>query len=81
MRVIFDTELIGHGQKQCVSFRDGLVLPELFNKDVRCGGMVPTEDRSGGGTDEADAVLILAAVAAKLTRDRDRVDSGRRYSG
>src|SRR5580658_4900726 len=63
MRVIFNTQLIGDSQKQCVGLRDGLVLLELLDKNVRFGGIVATEDRSGRCADEADTVLILGAVA------------------
>ena len=63
VRIVVDTELIGHGQEQRVGFRDGLVRRQLLYQSIRLGGVAATEDRPRLFIDEADRVLALVAAA------------------
>ena len=63
MGVVGDAELVGDGEQQRVGFRDRLVLPELFDQDVRLGGIAAAEDGAGLLVDEADLVGFLAPSA------------------
>ena len=63
MCVVSDAKLVGDGQQQGVGFRDGFVLPELLDKDIRLSGIAAAEDRPGPWVDEADLVLVFAPAA------------------
>jgi hypothetical protein len=63
VRVVIDAELVGDGQEQRVGLRDGLVLRQFFNEDIRLGGITATEDRACLLVYKADMVLLLSPTA------------------
>ena len=63
MGIVGDAELVGDGQQQRVGFRDGLVLFQLLDQDVRLGGIAAAEDRLGLRGNKPDLVVLVAAAA------------------
>ena len=77
VRVVGNAQLVGDGQQQRVGLGDSFVLLQLFDKDVRLGGVATAENRPGLFVDEADVVLLvyrkpypglLSEESAKLAR-------------
>src|SRR4029077_3569944 len=57
--VVIDAELVGHGEQERVGFGDGFVLRELFDQDVRLGGVAAAEHGAPVVAEEADRVGAL----------------------
>src|ERR1035437_2239893 len=61
MGIVVDAELIGHGQQQRIGFRDGFVLLELFDKNIRLRRVAAAEDGALAAAEKPDLVLLIAA--------------------
>ncbi len=44
--VVVDTKLIRDGQQHCVSLRNGFVVRELLDEDVRFGGVAAAKNET-----------------------------------
>src|SRR5512146_1629092 len=63
VRVVFDAERVGDGQKERVRFGDGLIRPQLFNQHLWLSGVGSTKH---GSHVVDDANLIAAFVAPEV---------------
>src|SRR5438128_1758327 len=61
--VISHAQLIWDRQQDRVRFRDGFILPELFDEDVRFRRVAPPEDRPRGGVEKTNLVLLLLVAS------------------
>src|SRR5579883_2889244 len=63
MGVVIDAELVGHREQKRVSLGDSFILLELFDEDVRLGGVGAAENRAPVVAEEAERVFVLATVS------------------
>src|ERR1700722_13282347 len=61
--VVIDAELIWYRQQQRVGLGNGFVLLELFDQNVRLGGVAAAENGAPVVAEEADRVCALAVAA------------------
>src|SRR5579871_6813687 len=66
MPVVFNTQLVGDGQQQCVGLRNRLVVLELLDQDIRLGGIGTAEDRARRFVKIANLVDVLPSSASEI---------------